>query len=167
VCAVGALAFVAGYLTGKSASPGVAPTPAGTPIAQTSLAVLPFDTWSENPDDDLYSDSLTHEVSTLLTQEGVRVVPYAMVKQFRSREVGRDEVVREIPHIADRLGASAVVLGSVTREVAGALLVSINLFDGERGELLSRHSMTWRGLRTGRRSLREYVVPQIVRMLNR
>ncbi len=175
VSGIGALAFVASLLTGQSAASsvgGVAPTPAGAPIErtralQTRLAVLPFDTWSEDPDDDAFGDALTREFIDMLTREGVRVAPYAMVEQFNSQVVRRDEVHREIPRIADTLGATAVVLGTVTREADGGLMVRINLFDGGRGEVLYGSSMKWQGPRTGRRTLWEYVVPQIVLTLNR
>jgi TolB-like protein len=175
VSGVGALAFVASHLAGESAAssvPRMAPTPAGAPIErtralQTTLAVLPFDTWSEDPDDDAFSDTLTRETIDMLTREGVRVAPYAVVEQFKSQMVRRNDLRREIPRIADTLGATAVVLGTVTRESDGVLLVSINLFDGERGELLCGSSVKWQGPRTGRRTLREYVVPQIVSTLNR
>jgi TolB-like protein len=165
VSAAAALAFVAGYLTGHSDSSGVTLPPARTPTVQTGLAVLPFDTWSEDPDDDAFSDSLTREIITMLIREGVPVVPYAVVEPFKS-EMVRHGSGREIPRIADRLGAGIVVLGTVRREAGGGPRVTINLFDGERGEVLSGIHVNWQGPRTGRRILREYVVPQIVEALN-
>jgi TolB-like protein len=175
VAGIGALAFVASLLTGQSAASsvrGVAPTPAGAPIErtralQTRLAVLPFDTWSEDPADDAFGDALTRELIDMLTREGLQVAPYAGVEQFNSQVVRRDEVRREIPRIADTLGVTAVVLGTVTREADGVLLVRIKLVDGERGEALSETRVNWQGPRTGRRTLWEYVVPQIVLTLKR
>jgi TolB-like protein len=165
VTAVGALAFVGGYLTGRSAAPGAAPTPAVTRIAQTRLAVLPFDSWSEDPRDDEFSDSLTREIMTMLTQEGVRVAPYAAIEQFKSQVVRDDDIRR----IADRLGATAVALGTVTREADGATSLVVTLLGGsggERVEALSRISVRWLGPRTCQRALREQVVPHIVETLN-
>jgi TolB-like protein len=161
-----ALAFVGGYLTGQSVLPGGV-TPKATPIAEPGLAVLPFDIRSEEPGDDAFSSTLMHEIVAMLRQEGVRVAPSAAVERFKGQVVRREEVEREIPHIAGTLGAAAVVLGSVTRDAGGALLVSIHVFDGERGELLSEIGVNWQGPRTGRRILGEHVVPQIVQTLNR
>jgi TolB-like protein len=166
VSGFGVLAFVAGFLTRQSDSPGVV-TPRGSPVAQDRLAVLPFDTWSEDPGDDAFGIALRHQIIAMLTQEGFRVAPYARVEQLESQLMRRDKVQREITRIAATLDAAAVVLGTVTREADGALLVRIRVFDGERGELQSEIGVNWQGPRTGRRILGEYVVPQIVQTLNR
>jgi eukaryotic-like serine/threonine-protein kinase len=102
--ALAALGYVALRRSGlpEGTAPGHAPPPA-------SAAVLPFADLSPGHDQEYFSDGLTDELITTLSQvSGLRVAARTSSFQFK----GRDPDVREV---GSKLGVGAVLEGSVRR----------------------------------------------------
>ncbi len=79
------------------------------PGAERTIAVLPFENRSANPEDEYFSDGLTDELIHALTKtEGLRVVARASAFQFKGK--GGD-----LRGIGEKLGVTAVLEGSVRR----------------------------------------------------
>ena len=100
---------VAGVIgRGRTAAPSAAPSAA--PAAGESVAVLPFNNFSERQDAEYFADGLTEEVINSLAQiPGLKVAGRTSAFYFK----GKNEDLREIGR---RLGVSHVVEGSVRRE---------------------------------------------------
>jgi adenylate cyclase len=83
---------------------------AGSPTSEIhSLAVLPLENMSEDPDQDYFSDGLTDALTTELAQIGaLRVISRTSAAHFK----GTRETLPEIGH---QLNVDAIVEGSVTR----------------------------------------------------
>jgi TolB-like protein/DNA-binding winged helix-turn-helix (wHTH) protein/Tfp pilus assembly protein PilF len=82
------------------------------PVA-ASVAVLPFLNLGGNSENDYFSDGLTEELTTALSEaQGIRVVARTSAFQFR----GKSEDVRQV---GEQLGVGAVIEGSVTRSGDG------------------------------------------------
>ena len=75
-----------------------------------SIAVLPFDNVSEREEDDYFTDGLGDELRALLSRIGGRDVA-ARASSFQAREQAYD-----LQTIADGLGVSAVLRGTVLKE---------------------------------------------------
>ena len=103
--AVGLLAAVLAVRAGRSKAPGGAS--AGHPIQ--SLAVLPLQNLSRDPDQEYFSDGMTEELITNLARIGaVRVIS-------RTSVMGYKGTTKPLTAIARELGVDAVVEGSVLR----------------------------------------------------
>jgi TolB-like protein/thioredoxin-like negative regulator of GroEL len=103
--AVLALAVAALVGTGRIRLPLAAHGPAGI----TSLAVLPLDNFSRDPEQLYFADGITEELTTRLAQLGVlRVTSRTSVMRFRGS-------TESLPAIARQLGVDAVIEGSVER----------------------------------------------------
>lgn len=76
---------------------------------QISIAVLPFSNFSGNPEDEYFSDGITEDILTLLSQmKDVRVISRTSVMQYKNT----NKTVREI---AAELNASHILEGSVRK----------------------------------------------------
>jgi TolB-like protein/Tfp pilus assembly protein PilF len=101
------LAVIATILvsTGRIRLPLGARGPAGI----TSLAVLPLDNFSRDPEQLYFADGITEELTTRLAQLGaLRVISRTSVMRFRGS-------TESLPAIARQLGVDAVIEGSVER----------------------------------------------------
>jgi serine/threonine-protein kinase len=85
------------------------PLAARGPVGITSLAVLPLDNFSRDPDQLYFADGITEELTTRLAQLGaLRVTSRTSVMRFRGS-------TESLPAIARQLGVDAVIEGSVER----------------------------------------------------
>ena len=104
----------------STAEPGLAPA------EQASIAVLPFVNLSPDPENEYFSDGLTEELISALTNvKGLRVVARTSVFQFK----GKAEDVRKI---GAQLNARMVLEGSV-RKAGDHLRISAQLIDVASG----------------------------------
>jgi TolB-like protein/Flp pilus assembly protein TadD len=94
-----------GYLAG-----GRGGQDAGEAGADASIAVLPFVNMSPDPEQEYFSDGITEDLLTMLSQvERLRVISRTSVMRYKGTELA-------IPQIARQLGVSHVLEGSVRRE---------------------------------------------------
>jgi TolB-like protein/Tfp pilus assembly protein PilF len=76
----------------------------------STLAVLPLDNLSGNPEQDYFVDGMTEAIITNLSKvSALRVMSRTSVMRFKNSE-------RSLPAIAAELGADAVITGSVSRQ---------------------------------------------------
>jgi TolB-like protein/Tfp pilus assembly protein PilF len=74
-----------------------------------SVAVLPLENLSHDPDEDFFAEGMTDELITELAKiHGLRVISRTSVKQYKSAR-------KSLPEIARRLNVSAIVEGTVLR----------------------------------------------------
>jgi eukaryotic-like serine/threonine-protein kinase len=74
-----------------------------------SLAVLPLDNFSHDPDQQFFADGMTEDLITELAQiEGLRVISRTSSMRFKGSKLG-------VPQIARELGVDAILEGSVQR----------------------------------------------------
>jgi len=89
---------------------GVEPPPPSVEKLPNSIAVLPFDNISTDPDNEVFSDGVSEEVRNRLGQYGeLQVIARASSFQFKGSDFG-------IPRIADLLGVRYLLQGSVRRQ---------------------------------------------------
>ena len=99
-----------------------------------SIAVLPFDNLSGDPDQSYFSDGLAEEVrATLARNVGLLVMAQASSAKFRERE-------EDARTIAGKLGVAYLLAGSV-RRAGDKVRVAADLIDGLSG--FSRWSQTF------------------------
>ncbi len=86
-----------------------APVYAGPLDGQIAIAVLPFSNFSDNEEDEYFSDGITEDILTLLSRmNDVRVISRTSVMQYKNT----NKTVREI---AAELNASHILEGSVRK----------------------------------------------------
>lgn len=96
------------------------------PGAITTMAVLPFENLTADPEAEYLSDGITEEIgATLGRMEGVRVAAHTSAFSFKGRRVDVREVGR-------RLGVGAVLEGSV-RKAGPRLRVTTRLVETTQG----------------------------------
>jgi TolB-like protein/Flp pilus assembly protein TadD len=92
------------------------------PAQARSIAVLPFDSLSPDPEGDYFADGIAEElINTLARQEGLRVVARTSSFAFRGERV-------DVRDIGRRLSVSHVIEGSV-RRTDRALRITAQLID--------------------------------------
>ncbi len=80
-----------------------------TEPAITSLAVLPLDNLSGDPNQEYFADGMTDELTTMLAKESsLRIVSRTSVMQYKAAH-------RPLPEIARALNVDAILEGSVSR----------------------------------------------------
>ena len=127
VAAVVVVALVFGWGAFGGRAPG--PAPVGTADAITSLAVLPLDNMSGDPDQEYLSDGMTETLIAELAKLGsVRVISRTSVMTYKN-------VLRPLPEIARELGVDAIVEGSVAR-AGDQVRVTAQLIRGSTDEHL-------------------------------
>ena len=108
-----------------------------TPVAPTSpaqadkpsVAVLPLDNLSRDPDEEYFADGMTEMLITSLAQiGGLRVTSRTSVMQYKG-------TTKSIPEIASELGVTTIVEGSVMR-VGDQVRVTAQLIDAVSDEHL-------------------------------
>jgi len=97
-----------------------------SPFSQNSVAVLPFVTMSNGPDDDYFSDGLTEEIINALAQ-----LPELLVTARTSAFHFKDQNL-PVAEIANRLGVGHIVEGSVHR-AGEQLRITAQLIRAEDG----------------------------------
>jgi eukaryotic-like serine/threonine-protein kinase len=98
---VGVLASVGGLRALWPGRPGAG--------RMTSLAVLPLDNFSHDPDQQYFADGMTDELITTLAQIGaLRVISRTSVMGFKA-------TTEPLPEVARKLGVDAIIEGSVQR----------------------------------------------------
>ena len=101
---------VAGYLAVKAGARRPASSAPAAAVLIRSIAVLPLDNYSGDPNQDYFAEGMTDELTAnLATISQLRVISRGSVMQFR----GKDRP--PTPDIAARLNVDAVVEGSVSR----------------------------------------------------
>jgi TolB-like protein/class 3 adenylate cyclase/Tfp pilus assembly protein PilF len=124
--AIGAIAIAAlvYFLAMRKPSAPLATTaPAGGPHLIRSIAVLPLDNYSGDPNQQYFADGMTEELTTdLATISQLRVISRGSVMQFKG------EHRPPTPEIAKLLNVDAVVEGSVLR-VGDKVRITAQLID--------------------------------------
>jgi TolB-like protein/DNA-binding SARP family transcriptional activator/Tfp pilus assembly protein PilF len=99
-------------------------SPASAPAR--TIAVLPFNNLSADPENEYFSDGITEELMTTLAQvRGLRVASRSSAFTYKNKPIDVREVGR-------RLGVAAVVEGSVRRS-GGRLRITAQLVSTENG----------------------------------
>lgn len=94
-----------------------------------SVAVLPLENLSGDPNEEYFADGMTETLITSLAQiGGLRVISRTSVMQYK-------DTIRSIPEIAAKLGVTTVVEGSVMR-IGNEVRVTAQLIDGRTDEHL-------------------------------
>ncbi len=89
----------------------IAPATAASPPSHQSIAVLPFDNQSGDPDFDYLSDGIAEEIIIALTQlPGLRVAARTSSFAFRTKAL-------DLPEIGARLRVGTVLEGSVRKDL--------------------------------------------------
>lgn len=92
-----------------------------------SVAVLPFANLSPDPENAFFADGLQEEIlATLARAGGLRVISRTSVQEYRDPK-------RNLREIADALGASYVLEGSV-RRAGDEIRLTLQLIDGRKDE---------------------------------
>lgn len=77
---------------------------------RASIAVLPFDNLTGDPEQEYFSDGMTEEIITQLARlEGLKVISRSSVMRYRDLD-------RSLRDVGDELGVTTVLEGSVRRE---------------------------------------------------
>ncbi len=117
----------------RSASPALEPRADG--VDPFSIAVLPFDNLSPDPDNAFFADGMTDEMISRLSQLDVlTVVSRTSVMRFRESELSARE-------IADELNVANILEGSV-RRAAGQVRITGQLIDAAEDRPLWSESYT-------------------------
>jgi TolB-like protein len=116
--------------TGAPAAEPYKPVPARPPTDdRPCVVVLPFANLSGDPDNEFFSDGVTEDIMARLAAiRGLRVISRTTAMTYKGSH-------RNLPQIADELGAQAVVEGTVRRS-AERVRVTAQLIAAERDEHL-------------------------------
>jgi adenylate cyclase len=96
------------------------------PVFRHSIAVLPFQNMSNDPDQDYFSDGVAEEIlNSLSTLKQLKVAGRASSFQFRGNE-------RDLREIGEKLGVKTVLEGSVRRQ-ANRIRVTVQLVNIQDG----------------------------------
>ncbi len=98
-------------------------TPAGEATAR-SIAVLPFDNLSQDPENEYFSDGLTEDIITQLSKIGdLTVISRSLVMRYKNRE-------RDLREVGKDLGV-ATILESSVRRAGDQLRINAQLIDAQ------------------------------------
>lgn len=99
------------------------------PLYYRSIAVLPFQSLSDDLDDEYFADGMTEALTASLAKiESIRVISRTSAMRFKGSDLS-------LPEIARRLGASAIVEAS-TQQSSDRVRITVQLIDGETDEHL-------------------------------
>ncbi len=94
-----------------------------------SIAVLPFDIRTTDPDGDYISDGITQSISNSLTGlPGLRVIPVSVGREYKGKGMTSQQV-------GEKLGVAAILTGRVTHR-GDSLGVDVELADIREGRLI-------------------------------
>ncbi len=123
---IGSLALVHARGQGRGVAEPV-PADAGVRAQRPSVAVLPFDNFSPDPDDAYFADGVHEDITTALSRIGaLRVPARSSVARFRNDRPSSQE-------IAAALGVDFLLEGSTT-VVGDIARVTVQLIDGATDE---------------------------------
>ena len=111
--------------TVSAPTPPAAPTPAVTApaISEKSIAVLPFENLSRDPDNAFFADGVQDEILTNLAKiADLKVISRSSVMQYKTG------VIRNLRKIGEELGVAHLLEGSVQR-ASGKVRVNAQLID--------------------------------------
>jgi serine/threonine protein kinase/tetratricopeptide (TPR) repeat protein len=116
------LGLVAGVMMWKSGKP--------SPPATTGIAVLPFETLSDDKDDAIFADGVQDDILTKLASiRDLRVISHTSVMKYRGK--------RNIREIGKALGVSHILEGTVSRGRGSARFhLKARLIDAGNGALV-------------------------------
>ena len=117
-----ALGLVAGAVMWKSATV--------SPAATTGIAVLPFESLSDDKEDAIFADGIQDDVLTKLASiRDLRVISHTSVMKYRGK--------RNVREIGKALGVSHVLEGTVSRARGGTRFhLKVRLMDARTGALV-------------------------------
>jgi TolB-like protein len=109
VVIAGAISVGLFFLGRYSASRGTVPQVESVTVPQKSIAVLPFDNLSRDPDNAYFTEGVQDEILTRLAKVAdLKVISRTSTQQFKSAP-------EDLPRIAKQLGVAHVLEGSVQR----------------------------------------------------
>jgi serine/threonine-protein kinase len=126
VAGMAALLMALGVIAGAVMWKGAAVTPAST----TGIAILPFETLSDDKEDAIFADGIQDDILTKLASiRDLRVISHTSVMKYRGK--------RNIPEIGKVLGVSHVLEGTVSRSRGSARFhLKARLIDARTGTLV-------------------------------
>ena len=110
---------------------GLRDTPTAEPVAATrsSIAVLPFENRSNDPDNALFADGIHDDLLTrLASNRALRVISRTSVLEYRNS-------TRNVRNIGRELGVDTVLEGSVQR-IGDAVRINVTLIDARTDDHL-------------------------------
>jgi TolB-like protein/Tfp pilus assembly protein PilF len=103
------LFFVGRYTVGNKTTPRLSETATGSSIPQKSIAVLPFDNLSRDPDNAYFAEGVQDEILTRLAKVAdLKVISRTSTQRFKSAPSDLREIARQ-------LGVMHIVEGSVQK----------------------------------------------------
>jgi len=128
-----AIAVAAGfYIFSHQAGPKAPPSasaPAPVAIPEKSIAVLPFDNLSRDPDNAFFASGIQDEILTRLAKIGaLKVISRSSTQQYQTKPANLSE-------IGKRLGVANILEGSV-QKVANAVHINVQLIKAATDEHL-------------------------------
>ena len=102
-------------------------------VDRSSIAVLPFQSRSSDPDNVFFADGIHDDLLTRLADlESLRVISRTSVMKYR-------DTTKDVPQIAEELGVAAVVAGAVQR-AGDQVRITIRLVDAVTDEQIWAHT---------------------------
>jgi TolB-like protein/Tfp pilus assembly protein PilF len=124
VAAVGVVIVWPGAAETRDAEP---PRRVADTSNQQSIAVLPFDNLSNNPENEYFSDGITEDILNSLSKiSGLRVTSRTSVMRYKKTE-------KQVPEIARELNVRHVLEGSVRRD-GNRVVISAQLIRADNDE---------------------------------
>jgi TolB-like protein/Flp pilus assembly protein TadD len=109
VVVIGATVSIGLFLLGRYSASTPRPSEAATELPQKSIAVLPFDNLSRDPDNAYFCEGVQDEILTRLAKVAdLKVISRTSTQHFKSAP-------DDLPQIAKQLGVAHVLEGSVQR----------------------------------------------------
>lgn len=124
---VGSLALVALLIVATWALPGKPQVAMARTVTDKSIAVLPFNNRSTNPDDAFFAEGIHDDLLTQLSKvSALRVISRTSVMQYAESE-------KAVPEIAQELGVAVILEGAVQR-AGNRVRINVQLINGTNDE---------------------------------
>jgi TolB-like protein/DNA-binding SARP family transcriptional activator/Tfp pilus assembly protein PilF len=121
-----AAALLLAFLLGRGGEPPdpLPPWEPGAAPSSMGIAVLPFESWSPDPDQEYFADGVTEDILTALSRiQDLRVISRTSVMRFKETTLSSPEIGRE-------LGVDLLLEGTVRRE-GDVVRITAQLIDAE------------------------------------
>jgi len=126
IMGAGALAFWNHYLKPSPSSEVAVPEKASAPVEKPSIAVLPFENMSGNPDQEYFSDGITEEIISRLSKNSMlTVIARNSTFTYKGKPI-------KVQQVAQDLGVQHVLEGSVRRS-GNRVRITAQLIDAING----------------------------------